>query len=90
MKLPRSIFAVWIGMVSVLSAQANGIITIQGKLTSITETLYIVETQAAIYQIARNQVSKPDQEKIERPEVQSVKYTKPFEVSRLKKPPARQ
>lgn len=58
-------------------AHAAGILTLSGKLISITPKAFIVRTEIATYSVKRSAVERSVAEKIDRPEV-PVKFTVPF------------
>jgi hypothetical protein len=53
-----------------LISQAGGVITIKGKLTSITSTQYIIETKNMVYSISKSAVTPDQAEKLERTEIE--------------------
>lgn len=63
---------------------ASGMITVSGKLTSITKDSFVVETQQSVYTIKRSAVSPAVAEKLERTETQ-VSLAVPFDgIERVK------
>ncbi|MBC7385180.1 MAG: hypothetical protein H7301_03330 [Cryobacterium sp.] len=66
-------------------AFGSGVVSVEGKLTSITETDYIVESAHTTYSVKRSSVPKSIAKEIDRPRGQ-VRFTVPFEaVNTLKR-----
>jgi hypothetical protein len=67
------------------TASASGVITIEGKLVSITAQDYIVKTDTGTFAIKKSFVRKDQAAKIDRPEV-PVKFEVPFAALTKVKP----
>ncbi|RYZ62758.1 MAG: hypothetical protein EOP09_18490 [Proteobacteria bacterium] len=86
----------FLSLIILTNARASGTLTVSGKLTSITDQVYVVETKNEIYKIIRSEVPKSDQERIDRPDaqvhlfvpfsgVQAVQYKSSLNTRGLKK-----
>jgi hypothetical protein len=60
-------------------ALASGTVEIQGKLVSMTDTDYIIETATQVFSIQRSAVTKDQASKMEHTEIQ-VALTVPFQA----------
>jgi hypothetical protein len=86
-KFISSVVLLVLGPLAVLS-NASGILQIQGKLTSIGESQYVIETPQSVYYVRRKKVPANEAKKLEKTGVQ-VSVSLPFEaidVVKSKKP----
>ena len=68
-------------------AVASGMVTVEGRLTSITESDYIVESTYTTFTVKRSAVPKVIAKEIDRPR-DHVRFTVPFDaVNTLKRKP---
>jgi hypothetical protein len=67
------------------TAFTDGLITIQGKVTSIAETDYVIETPKSVYYVRRSKVKPAEAAKITKVEAQ-VSLTVPFSAIDVVKP----
>jgi hypothetical protein len=58
-------------------AHASGTVTVQGKLISITDTDYVIETSTQVFNVRKTAVTKEQASSIERTEI-NVAITVPF------------
>ena len=61
------------------SSWAGGLVTIAGRLVSITATQYVVETKSSTYHIKKSAISPSEAKKITRTEI-PVSFAVPFEA----------
>ncbi len=68
-----------------LNAQAGGVMAVSGKLISITDKEYAVETKSSIYYINRKAVPLEESKKITKTEVPVVLHVSFADINRIKK-----
>jgi hypothetical protein len=64
-------------LLTTTSSFAGGVVTVQGKLVSITDTDYVIETSSQVFSIKRSAVTKDQASKMEHTEI-PVSVTVPF------------
>jgi hypothetical protein len=66
------------------AVRGSAVVTIEGKLTSITESHYLVETKNAVYYISRKAVSADQAEKIKATDTQVALSVDPEAITVVK------